>query len=139
MTWREIGRLGQFGLIGSIAFLFDTAILYSAMALLGTGLYSSKVISYLGAATFTWYFNRRWTFSDRPDSNWLRQWGAFLLANAIGGLVNYAAYAAALFALEQCRTYPVLAVAIGSIAGLVFNYTLSARWIFTRARASETC
>ncbi len=53
----------RFAVIGTAAFVVDTAVLYCALWA-GLGLYSGRAVSYLVAATFTWYGNRRITFCE---------------------------------------------------------------------------
>jgi len=122
-------RFLRFALVGAAGFFVDLAALYASLAL-GAGLYTGRVISYLCAATFTWGVNRRFTFaSEVPPS--FGEWLRFLLANAIGGLVNYGTYAALVSWGTGLLGHPALAVACGSIAGLVVNYLASSRFVFT--------
>ncbi len=103
----------------------------------GLGLYLGRAVSYLVAATFTWYGNRRITFATRAQgvpaaaAEWIR----FLLTNLVGGAVNYTVYAALVSQLELAQAYPVLGVAAGSIAGLSVNFTLSKFLVFRAPRA----
>lgn len=121
-------RFLRFALVGATGFLVDIAALYASFAL-GAGLYTGRVISYLCAATFTWGVNRRFTFaSEVPPS--VSEWLKFLVANAGGGLVNYATYAALVSWGTGFIGHPALAVACGSIAGLVVNYLASSRFVF---------
>jgi putative flippase GtrA len=50
-----------------------------------------------------------------------------------GALVNYGTYAALVASVPLVATRPVLGVAAGSVAGLVFNFTLSKLWVFHSA------
>lgn len=122
----------RFAVVGTAAFLVDAAVLYVAVWA-GLGLYSGRIVSYLVAATFTWYGNRRITFDSRAQSApaAMAQWIRFLLTNLVGGAVNYAVYAVLVSQLELVRAYPVIGVAAGSIAGLGVNFTLS-RWLVFR-------
>jgi putative flippase GtrA len=132
-----VGRqLLSFSIIGTIGFLVDTATLYLAIGVLGAGLYSGRVISYLAAATVTWVLNRRYTFWEQRSANRIAEWARFLAANAIGGLVNYATYAFLVTFYPMAAAHPVLGVAAGSVAGLTVNFTLS-RYLVFRGRGSS--
>jgi len=124
----------RFALVGVAGFIVDAGTLYVAMTFLETGHYLGRVISYLTAATATWALNRRYTFADRRDSQLLREWLKFLAANAVGGVVNYATYAALVGNSDMVATWPVLGVGAGSIAGLAVNFTLSRRLVFSKRR-----
>jgi putative flippase GtrA len=125
----------RFAVIGTAAFVVDASTLYAALWF-GLGLYAGRVVSYLVAATFTWYGNRRITFV-RSHAEGVgpaaAEWLKFLVANLGGGAVNYAIYAALIASFAMVRAYPVLGVAAGSLAGLVVNFTLS-KFVVFRAR-----
>jgi putative flippase GtrA len=128
---RLLKQIGSFGLVGVGGLLVDTALLYFCLRVLGMGFYGGRLLSWLGAATFTWYCNRVFTFRGAsPDAGLLRQWGAFLGANSFGGAVNYAVYAVLVATSATVREWPFLAVGAGSVAGLLFNFGLSRRFVF---------
>jgi len=124
----QFGRFVRFALVGAAGFLVDVAALYGAFAI-GLGLYSGRVVSYLSAATFTWAANRRFTFAAKSPPT-ITEWLRFVFANTSGGLVNYLTYAALVTWGSGLLSHPALAVACGSIAGLVVNYIASARLVF---------
>ena len=127
-----IREFGTFGIIGVGGFLVDSAALYGAMHAFGLGLYSGRLVSWLAAATFTWYFNRRFTFASDVHTPAPLQWARFLSANALGGILNYAVYAALVAGVDVVRQWPLLGVAAGSVAGLSANFLLSRRYVFSR-------
>jgi putative flippase GtrA len=132
MASRDTSRqLLRFTAIGAVAFVVDASVLLVARNVLGLGLYLGRVCSFLIAATFTWALNRRFTFAD-ADTPPVSQWGRFLAANAVGGGVNYAVYAVLVTLVPVVAAYPVLGVAAGSLAGLVFNFTASKKWVFRK-------
>jgi putative flippase GtrA len=74
--------------------------------------------------------NRRFTFAGADPRRGAAQWGRFVAANGVGALVNYGTYAALVALVPLVAARPVLGVAAGSVAGLVFNFTLSKLWVF---------
>jgi putative flippase GtrA len=121
----------RFLLIGAAGFLIDAAALYLAMAWLGAGHYSGRVFSYVVAASSTWALNRRFTFHAQRSRNRLAEWARFFTANAAGGIANYIVYATLVASWPLVADWPILGVAAGSIAGLVINFNLSRRVVFT--------
>ena len=99
----------------------------------GSGLYASRIVSYLCAATFAWWFNRRFTFAAQRSPNLLQEWVRYLGANIWGGVLNYAVYALLVSSIAVFARYPFLAVAIGSAAGLAVNFAMSSRFVFRGA------
>lgn len=124
------GELLRFMLVGTAGFVVDTGVLMLAMASMGLGLYSGRVVSYLCAATFTWVCNRRFTFAGTSRGAPVVQWLRFLGANAIGGAVNYGVYAAIVSVSPSGAAWLIVGVAAGSIAGLIFNFAVSKFWVF---------
>ena len=118
-----------FGLVGTGGFVVDTATLHLAMAM-GSGPYWGRVASYLVAATFTWGMNRRYTFGAQASDRRLQEWSRFLLANGLGGLLNYGCFALLVSQSVFVLRHPVLGVAAGSIVGLGTNFVLSRRLVF---------
>lgn len=124
----------RFSVVGVVAFIIDASTLQSALWL-GLDPYSGRVLSYLVAATSAWAMNRRYTFRVGRDEGLVREWLAYLAANALGGLANYATYVAALWLSALARAWPVLAVAAGSVAGLAFNFVVNKYYVFRRSWA----
>jgi len=124
----------RFSVIGTLGAVVDASVLYILMHGVGLGPYSGRLASWLVAATFTWVMNRRFTFvDDRPP---LKQWLAFLAANALGGIVNYGVYAVLVTVSPLVAQYPALGVAAGSLVGLAFNFSAS-KWVVFRTRGDQ--
>ncbi|HEV7456237.1 MAG TPA: GtrA family protein [Roseococcus sp.] len=123
----------RFGVVGTLGFLLDYAVLSAAVAL-GTGPYWGRVISYVVAATGVYALNRAWTFRDRRGGGGIgQQWGLYLALNLVGFAVNYGTYAAITAWTEIGAQHLVLGVAAGSIAGMFVNFALNRQIVF-RAR-----
>ena len=117
-----------FACVGAITFVVDAGVLTAALAIAPGRFYLGRVVSYLTAASAGWWLNRRFTFGGR-GRRW-RQWLRYLVANLSGGLANYAVYAVLIEIVPLCRSHPTLAVAAGSLAGLVLNFAASRRFVF---------
>lgn len=121
-------QLFAFAAVGTIGFIVDAGVLYAGLAV-GLGYYAGRVVSYLCAATVTWALNRRFTFQTTQTAS-KKEWGKFVLLNLAGFAVNYGAYAACLQASPLFTTHPVLAVAVGSVAGLFVNFAVNKYLVF---------
>ena len=124
-------QLALFTLVGGAGFLVDAGVLLLLTHVVGMDIYVARVLSWLAAATFTWWLNRTFTFRDR-GAGLLRQWLTFLAANTGGGLINIGLSSA----LIASRVTPVAALACGALAGLLWNFLASRRFVFGR-RASD--
>jgi len=120
----------SFSVIGLAGLLVDIAVLRLMLSTFGLGLYSARAVSFLVAATATWLGNRMVTFRDRRSPRHADEWLRFLLVNAPGGAVNYGVYAFLVTRVPVLAEHAPLAVAIGSVAGMLFNFTGSALIVF---------
>jgi putative flippase GtrA len=127
-----VRRFWRFCLVGAMAYAVDAALLTALVSALAMNPYGARVASFLAAATFTWWLNRRYTFevAHRPTR---AEWMAYMALMGIGAGVNYATYAAAITWWPLARAELWLAVALGSIAGLGVNFATSRR-LFSSAR-----
>lgn len=134
----------RFALVGVAGFVVDASVLYLALRV-GAGYYVGRILSFLSAVFATWQLNRRFTFgvqqsgadsqrspagSNRGFGKLLREGGKYLLAMCGGGAVNYAAYCVCVAVLPRFTLLPLVAVAVGSLAGLLVNYLLARRWVY---------
>lgn len=120
----------RFALVGAAGFLVDAGALTLALHL-GSDFYTGRMFSFFCAVTATWYMNRVYTFGSQ-DTRLLHEWGRFVSANAVGGLVNYSTYALLVSTVGLFVSYPIAAVGAGSIASLFWNFTLSHRLVFVK-------
>ncbi len=131
-----------FGVSGVLALGVDVGVLALAQGTLGH--YGGRVLSFWAAATFTWGFNRWVTFGraraqarddgGKAQASPLPLWREYLSyfgSMAVGGSLNYGAYAAAVAAVPLVHAHPSLGVALGSLVGMGFNF-LAARRILAR-------
>lgn len=126
---RTLLQFLRFGVVGTVGFVVDTAVLYAGLAL-GLGLYGGRAVSYLAAATTTWALNRAWTFRGQGQAPVMRQWALFVAINLVGFAFNYGTYAALIATVAFVAQYPVIGVAAGSLAGMLGNFLLSRRFVF---------
>lgn len=125
-------QFGKFGAVGVIGLVVDTAVVYLGLWA-GLEFFAARIPSFLAAATTTWALNRAFTFRHADHAPLHRQWAAFVSANAVGGVVNYTVSVVLEATIPLFDAHPVFAVAIGSIAGMFFNFTASKRLVFRGA------
>ncbi len=121
----------RFALIGAYGFLIDAGVL-QALAWLGVNLFVGRTVSYLFAAVATWGANRALTFGAQSKSlpGLVAEWLHYVLASLAGGVVNYAAFTAAVISSQTIKGVPTIGVAIGAVAGMCVNYFLYSKLVF---------
>jgi len=121
----------RFLVIGALAFIVDVGALYFFKSK-GFDLYTSRILSFLIAASFSWLGNRSYTFGSREDrlGKIPGEWFRYLLAMLVGGLVNYAVYAFMISQFELFYSQPWLAVGFGTAGGLLVNFLLARKILY---------
>ncbi|MGH6889455.1 MAG: GtrA family protein [Rhizomicrobium sp.] len=132
-------RFLRFALVGTVGFVVNWIALYLALHLAGLDKYSGWPVAFLVAVTFTWWGNRTLTFRDRAASRGIaREWFAFLVGNSLGALANFAVYCLFVTFAAPPLGNPLVAIVAGTLVGLVFNFMVSARFVFRAPATKDT-
>lgn len=118
-----------FSVVGTIAFIVDASIVW---ALVHTGLdpVESQTVAFAVSITVGWLLNRSFTFYQYASANILREWLRYIAANSFGNIISNGIYVILVLEVGLFAKEPVLAVAIGAISGLIFNFTASRTLVF---------
>ena len=125
----------RFGIVGAAGYVVDAAILALNTGPGHMAFEPARAISIFCAMCVTWAGNRYLTFPDRRAhgiAGMAREWMTFVGANLVGAVVNYAASVALVHWAPAPISNHFVAQALGVLAGLVFNFTLSAKLVFRR-------
>lgn len=127
-------RLIRFGMVGGVGFAVDGGVL--ALLFHGAGMdpFSARLISFAWAVTVTWWLNRRFTFRElRAESGGQRrEYLRYIGVQVLGALANLTVYTGLLVGVPALAGWPVAALALGAVAGLAVNYTLSLLFVFRK-------
>ncbi len=122
-----------FAVVGCIGFAVDASVLSLVKGALG--LYAGRLISFSASVLVTWMLNRAFTFSDRASGkSKLQEFATYALLMLAGGSVNYGIYAMCVAFFARVYEQPVLGVAAGSLAGMMFNFFGAKKFLFKRSR-----
>jgi putative flippase GtrA len=127
-------RLARFVVVGGLGFLVAEGVLWLMLHVADK--YTAWLVSFLCAATFTWWGNRTLTFADRKAAGrraMVIEWLKFVAANGLGGAVNGGLYATLVTYAPEPLGTPFVALACGVLAGLLVNFTMSAVFVFRKA------
>jgi putative flippase GtrA len=124
-------QFASFAVIGGLGFLVDAGVL-SLLMRAGTGFHAGRLFSFLVAVTFTWFMNRQHSFHPRGGEPLWHEWLRYLLAMTLGGSFNLACSFASYHWLPLAQRWPVLAVAVGSVAGMLVNFVTARQFVFRR-------
>ncbi len=118
----------RFGIVGTLGFCWDTSTVYALRSF--AGLYAAGTAGFFIAASANWLLNRVWTFRHQAHGPAHRQWAKFMLANALGFVINRGIFFTLITISPLCHAEPVIPIIAGSFAGLFFNYCLSKMFVF---------
>jgi len=143
VTVKEIARtllrhsFIRFAVIGGLGYLLAIALLAFNTDVLKQAFAAANALTIFLTMIFTWLGNRYFTFRDRRArtvAGTLQEMLKFLGANGLGALVNYFTALALVHWAAPPLSNKFLAQAVGVLAGLVFNFTLSRTLVFRGAK-----
>jgi putative flippase GtrA len=123
----------SFTTVGAVGFATDAG-LFTLLIYHGWSIAGARLVSASSAIVVTWWLNRAITFarfkSAAAATELLRYTGV-----QVGGLiVNLGAFALCLWVAQPLRAVPVIALAIGGAAALLFNFCAARQLAFKVTR-----
>lgn len=123
-----------FAVGGVLGLLIDAAVVQVLVSLLGWNPYLARVLSFLLAATFTWWWNRSYTFAERCSDRAVHaEWLHWMGLMSVGALINYGVYALLLMSFPGLYRWPALAAAAGSAIAALVNFSTARGMLFRRS------
>ncbi len=135
---REVRTIGLFAVGGLIGLVVDAGISQALVSFGHWNAYVARIVSFLAAATVTWWWNRRHTFAGRSSGRKahaeLLHWLALM---SVGAVVNYGIFAACLMAFPALHRWPAVAVAAGSAVAALVNFSTARGLLFRHPKATR--
>jgi putative flippase GtrA len=119
-----------FAVVGGIGFIVDASILVILVHGYGWGDYTARVASFSVAVTVTWYLNRHYVFSAKKTLNRRSEYSRYLAVQLFGMAINFLVYSLCITSSTTMDRWPVLALAVGSVVALFFNYAGARLFVF---------
>jgi len=132
LTNERVREIFFFGIAGVIGYFVDVVITMLFEPLIGP--YLARLPGLVAAATSTWLINRTFTFRARKSrhaSIW-KEYLHYLSLMAAGAIISYSVYAIAVTLLSSGPFRLIIAIAVGSLAGMVVNYLSSRRFVYNK-------
>ncbi len=112
----------RFCVVGGVGFIVDGGVLYGLVWQAHIDHFTARLCSFLVAVFATWTLNRLWTFRAQSGRNHAKEAGLYFLVQGTGGAINIAAYSLAIALVPSLERWLVIALAIGTAAGLMVNF-----------------
>lgn len=121
------GELLRFCIVGSIGFAIDAGLTLLLSQTVHWRPEPARVVGFLVAATATWEMNRRFTFRSSASARSLLP---YVLLAAVGATVNFGVFVGWLRLAGTAPLQILLGVALGAIAALSLNFSVSRRFVY---------
>lgn len=143
-----VHQFGRFFLVGIMNTLVDLIILNTETILSGVkdgfGYSVQKSISFIGAVTFSYFLNKKWTFQDHSEEGQAKKFSQFFAVSLVGMFINVSAATLAVTYLKPVindflqlsfltdQVWVSLSALCGTAAGLAWNFVGYKLWVFKK-------
>ncbi len=126
-------RILAFAVVGAVGFAVDASVLTFLTIKLRMDVLPARSISFTCATLVTWVLNRVFTFSRqaaREPIKRRKEYFSYIAVQIVGAILNFIVFLAVIKWRPSMQLIPVIPLAIGAVAGLVFNFLMSRRFVF---------
>lgn len=124
-------QLTAFAVVGTVGFLFDAGVFLVLSSVLGMDVLLARLCAFLPATGVTWLLNRSTAFRGRRvHATKSREYMKYLLVQSGGIAVNFLTFYVVLKLFLLSSQQPLLPLAVGSIAALLFNFAGAKLFVF---------
>lgn len=120
----------QFAFVGATGFLIDLSLYLAFQSLFGIQHIFARGLSFWGAASWNWAWNRLLTFSNRKKTRKRIQWPVFVLTSLVGFTFNWGTYVILTKYVPYFQTHHIFALMAGVMIGLGLNFTFARMLVF---------
>ena len=113
----------KFSVVGTFGFGVDVCVFYLFTQICNLGL--ARIIAFLVAVIFTFLLNRSFTFLVEKKTGFLPEFIKYFFSMILVGLANLATSLYLLYQIKFFENYQFIPLALGSVAGLLINFSLS--------------
>lgn len=116
-------ELAKFGTVGAVSFLVDLVVFNAVLAATDKPL-TAKVLSTVVSATNAFLLNRAWSFKHRERTTVHREYGLFIVLNAVGLAIALLCLAVSHYVLgfESRLADNIAANGVGLVLGTAFRF-----------------
>lgn len=122
----------KFSIVGSSNTLVDFVVYIFLTRALSVYYMWAAVMAFVVAVTWSFYFNRRWTFRARGRGV-RRQYTRFIMANGLSLMLNLSLF---YLIVDVYGVYDLVAKAVAGSVVALFNFNLNRLWTFSSKRSN---
>ena len=121
----------KFGCVGCVVYLYDTLAFTLLLGLMENSVIA-RVISVASAILLSWIINHTFTYRYAWRELQVQKFATFFVSQLPGAMINAITTLVTLHGIAFVGERPWLAVAIGSLAGMISNFTMAHHFVFSR-------
>jgi putative flippase GtrA len=125
-------QIWSFIWVGIAAFIVNASL--AELIVLKLGPINAQLLAFPPAATVAWWLNRQYTFGS-SDKKLHHEWLQYILANLLGWLLNNTVFLICVLQMDIASRHPSIAVAGGSLAGMLANFAMLRQLVFKKQNA----
>lgn len=122
-------ELTKFVFVGGVGFCIDGGLLTLLMKL-DWGVLPARSLSFMSAVTCTWLLNRNWTFDREEPVGVRKEYASYIATQIAGAGINLLVFFLLIGLYPAWRNTPLIPLAVGAAVSLIFNYTVSKKYVF---------
>ena len=125
----------RFCLVGSLVFVFGSLVLFIEIHQLHFSPWLAQFPMLILSMTLSWLLNRWLTFRNPSGLALFREWLGFMAVNGLGAAISAGVYTLVLFLTHKNGLMPYVALAMGTLVALGWNYLGSRHLIWSGKRS----
>jgi len=124
-------ELAKFGTVGAVSFVIDVAV-FNAVLLVVDKPLTAKVVSTAFSATNAFVLNRAWSFKHRERTTVRREYGLFVVLNAVGLSISLLCLAVSHYVLgfDSRLADNIAGNGVGLVLGTAFRFWSYRRFVW---------
>lgn len=131
-TCRLKKQLLAFLSVGMIGFLCDAVFFTLFFSVLGMSIVPARLLAFLPATVVTWLLNRNIAFKGQSAKlGKKKEYLKYLMVQGAGIAVNFGTFFITQKFFLELLQFPVIPLALGSGAALIFNFIGAKLFVFT--------
>ena len=119
-------HIRRFLLVGSGGFILDLAVLGVLIYQFGVDRLTARFVAFAFAASFTYYFNAKYTYEDLPRG---KDFSKYVIIQTMGAVINLGTYTL-LVLRTPLAEQPLVALACGAMIATTANFVLTRKYVF---------
>jgi putative flippase GtrA len=126
-----LSELAKFGTVGALSFVVDVVVFNLVLLWVDKPL-TAKIVSTVVAATHAFLLNRAWSFKQRERTSISREYGTFLVLNAVGLAIALLCLAVSHYVLgfDSRLADNLAANGVGLVLGTSFRFWSYRRFVW---------